>query len=475
MSMPTSRATPHAALWDALLDYHHSPGRYPAALREPRVLFDNTLPLLMLAADRQVELPGGQSPPEAVRQAARYFVRTAMLRSANDHYTLMGVKPETDTPTLREHYRLLIRLTHPDFSNKAEGWPADAAARVNRAHDVLTSSVKRAEYDAQQAQATPPVFAATPPVGPARERHTERARPRTSVYVSAMLALGALGALVLMWPAPEDTSLTVMPTANRSAAVASATATASDQASQAAVSEPAPDQDIEPVAVVASSSWPASTDAAMLSDVAPGKPLSRAALVVARSNPPQPEPTATKGAMGLSYALSLPAEGPAPGAPAPDQSAPVAPPSVKAPPPVPDSESLALTMDRTQALGDRKNIRSKSADIQQLQPLLTDLLHMLGTGQSDRLQVWAARNTQHDTSAARFASAYRQALAGAVVTGLGESHFDLRRSNDQPVVHGNVQIRLLVDNQQTQIRNFRLRAQFVMHEEGPRLARLDAE
>lgn len=179
--------------------------------------------------------------------------------------------------------------------------------------------------------------------------------------------------------------------------------------------------------------------------------------------------------MGLSYALSLPSEGPAPGALAPDQSAPVAPLSVKAPTPLPDSESLALTMDRTQALGDRKNIPGKSADIQQLQPLLTDLLHMLGTGQSDRVQVWVARNTQHDTSAARFASAYRQALAGAVVTGLGESHFDLRRANDQPVVHGNVQIRLLVDNQQTQIRNFRLRALFVMHEEGPRLARLDAE
>ena len=113
--------------------------------------------------------------------------------------------------------------------------------------------------------------------------------------------------------------------------------------------------------------------------------------------------------------------------------------------------------------------------MQQLQPVLTDLLHMLVTGQSDRVQVWVARNTQHDNSAALFASAYRQALAGAVVTGLGESHFDLRRANDQPVVHGNVQIRLLVDNQQTQLRNFRLRAQFVMREDGPRLARLDAE
>ena len=443
------------------------------ALREPRVLFDNTLTLLMLASDRQMGLPGGQSPPEVVRQAARYFVRTAMLRPANDHYTLMGTRPETDTPTLREHYRLLIRLTHPDFLKNEEGWPADAAARVNRAHDVLTSPGKRAEYDTQQALVTPPVCAATPKLAPKRERHIEHTRPRAGIYVSAAVAVSTLGALVLMWPEPEDTSLTVMPATSRGVALATAPTPA--PALQAEVPELASTQDIEPTVVVASSASLASKPVAVQASVVSEKPVFRAALAVARPSPPRAEPITTKGPWGLSYALSLPSEGSAPGPVPPEQVTSVAPKLAKTPPPTPDTESLALTMDRTQTLGDRQNTRSKSDDMQQLQPVLTDLLHMLGTGQSERVQVWVARNTQHDTSAALFASAYRQALAGAVVTGLGESHFDLRRANDQPVVHGNVQIRLLVDNQQTQLRNFRLRAQFVMREDGPRLARLDAE
>jgi hypothetical protein len=473
MNIRTSRATPHAALWDALLDYHHSPGRHSVALREPCILFDNTLTVLMLAADRQMGLPGGQSPPEAVRQAARYFVRTAMLRPANDHYTLMGIKPETDTPTLREHFRLLIRLTHPDFLNEEEGWPADAAARVNRAHDVLTSPVMRAKYDAQQAPVTPPIRAATLMMTPKRERYIERSRPRTGVYVSAALALSSLGTLLLMWPATEDTSLTVMPTTNRN--VALATAPVLDQALQAAVLMPARTQGIEPTVEVASSASPASKPMAVPTSVVSRKPVSRTALVNAPSHPLQTGPTKSTGEGGLSYAFSLPSEGSVTGSFLPDQSAPAAPQPAKTPPPIADTETLGLTMDRTQELGDRQHTRNKSDDMQKLQPVLTDLLHILGTGQSERVQVWAARNTGHDTSAALFASAYRQALAGAVVTGLGESHFELSLTNEQPVARGNVQIRLLVDNQQTQLRNFRLRAQFVMREDGLRLARLDAE
>lgn len=464
MNGRTSRGTPHAAIWDALLDYQQSPGRHSVAMREPRVLFDNTLTLLMLAADRHMELPGGQSPPQAVRQAARYFVRTAMLRPANDHYTLMGVKPETDIPTLREHYRLLMRLTHPDFLNKDDAWPVDAAARVNRAHDALSSSDKRAAYDAQQAKAMPPISVATPKTAPVRDRHVERVRPRTGTYLSAALAMCALGALVLLWPTPEDTSLTVMPTVNRS--VALATSPTFEGAPQ--VSNVETTRGID----VASSKPPALTPLPMSSGVASRNPVTKAVLVHAPPHPPQAEPTTTKGAWGLSYVLSLPSKGSTPASALSDQSARVAPSPA---PPLPDTETLTLTMDRTPSLGERKNTHGDSKDMQQLQPVLTDLLHMLGTGQSDRVQVWVARNAQHDTSAASFASAYRQVLAGAVVTGLGESQFDLRRANGQPVVHGNVQIRLVGDNQQTQLKNFRLRAHFVMLEDGPRLARLDAE
>ena len=76
-----------------------------------------------------------------------------MLRPGVDFYTLLGVRPDFDAEVLREHYRLMIRMTHPDFVASGESWPADAAARINQAHDVLASAVGREGYVAALAKA----------------------------------------------------------------------------------------------------------------------------------------------------------------------------------------------------------------------------------------------------------------------------------------------------------------------------------
>lgn len=135
----------------ALLDFERMPGRYRLALREPSLLFEQTHAVMLLAAGRPVKgmAPLGEgSEAEAVQKAARYFVRMVLLRAGADHYTLLGLKPSFEPETLRDHYRLMIRLTHPDFSTPGEEWPADAASRINLANDVLGSSVKRGVYDA---------------------------------------------------------------------------------------------------------------------------------------------------------------------------------------------------------------------------------------------------------------------------------------------------------------------------------------
>lgn len=134
----------------ALLDFERTPGRYPVALREPRPLFEQIGNVMLLAAGRPV--PGLPAPPRSsepdLRRAARYFVRTVMLRPGVDFFTLLGLTPDFEPPQLREHYRLMIRLTHPDFSATGERWPADAAVRVNQAKDLLSSPQKQAEYAA---------------------------------------------------------------------------------------------------------------------------------------------------------------------------------------------------------------------------------------------------------------------------------------------------------------------------------------
>jgi DnaJ domain len=137
------------SLLPRLLDFERSPGLYRVVLREPRPLFEHIGGVMLLATGRPVAgLPEATANAHELRRAARFFVRTVMLRPGSDPFTLLGLPPDFEPAQLREHYRLMIRLTHPDFCATAEGWPADAATRVNLAHDLLSSPQKRAAYAA---------------------------------------------------------------------------------------------------------------------------------------------------------------------------------------------------------------------------------------------------------------------------------------------------------------------------------------
>lgn len=161
-----------------LLDFERAPGRYPVARREPALLFDRVGTVLRLATDRAVDgLPPGETvPAPRARQAARFFVRTVMLRPGADHYTLLGLTQDSAPELQRDHYRMMIRLAHPDFASADEAWPADAASRINFANDVLSSSVRRERYNATLAPAPAapaPVKALPAPQGTPRERGGE--------------------------------------------------------------------------------------------------------------------------------------------------------------------------------------------------------------------------------------------------------------------------------------------------------------
>jgi hypothetical protein len=134
-------------LQPALLDFACAPGRYPVALREPGPLFAHIHSVILLASERPVVgLQGTPATEQALRRAARYFVRTVMLRPGADAFTLLGLRPGFEPAQLREHHRLMIRLTHPDFSAKGERWPADAAARVNLARARLSSPQQPSDH-----------------------------------------------------------------------------------------------------------------------------------------------------------------------------------------------------------------------------------------------------------------------------------------------------------------------------------------
>ncbi len=143
-----SAGSSSAVLRAALLDYSHAPGKYQVGSRQPQLLFSSLRDVLQIAVGREGEGVDGSQEAISLRDAARFFVRSALLFPGADHYALLGVERTAGSADLKDRYRLLMRLLHPDFSGPGAGsWPADSAVRVNRAYDTLSSAVERRLYD----------------------------------------------------------------------------------------------------------------------------------------------------------------------------------------------------------------------------------------------------------------------------------------------------------------------------------------
>lgn len=141
MSSPHEPSLPQ--LRAALLDFQQHPGKYSIARREPALLFASTRILLQIAAGRS----GGEHD-EALRGPACSFVRLALIYPGANHYALLGLGTSADAATIKEHYRLMMRLMHPDFAAASgPAWPTDAATRLNLAYETLASPERRARYD----------------------------------------------------------------------------------------------------------------------------------------------------------------------------------------------------------------------------------------------------------------------------------------------------------------------------------------
>jgi curved DNA-binding protein CbpA len=192
----------HSALEAALLDYQRSPGRYRLAARQPRVLFAAIKEVLQIASGRSIDGSETARPDAALQQAAGFFIRSACLHPGADHYALLGLEQQADAAAVKDHYRLMMRLLHPDFARSWPGapWPEDAAARVNLAYEVLSSELQRRAYDDRVRRRAPQRPARTESQ-PAALRTTpaelQRPNPRGRLKQLAIL-FGAVGTLVLL-------------------------------------------------------------------------------------------------------------------------------------------------------------------------------------------------------------------------------------------------------------------------------------
>jgi type IV secretory pathway TrbD component len=88
---------------------------------------------------------------EELVRAASAFVRQVCLWERATPYQLLCLPQDADAAAIKENYRLMMALMHPDRLETAGAWPANAAQRVNEAYSLLTDFARRREFDEGQA------------------------------------------------------------------------------------------------------------------------------------------------------------------------------------------------------------------------------------------------------------------------------------------------------------------------------------
>lgn len=363
MQPPSERAaagrTPLAA---ALLDYRHHPGRYSIARREPAILFASIREVLQLAAGKSAHDEHG-----ALQAAAAFFVRSALIHPGADHYTLLGVGRASDEATIKAHYRLMMRLVHPDFSAATgAAWPSDAATRLNRAYEVLGTPDKRARYDEElfgPAAAPRPAPVTRPHAVPPRTPAGTEPRVLVKWLAGGFGALGALGVVGLLVAGGGDRESLIRGTPTFRTAVLP-------------LLVDTPSVDPLPVATDEAATPPARIDGpqpapAPAPTAAPLAPL--APRIAAASIPPAAVP-----------AEPVPAQPAPPAAPAAASPLAVAPPAIASALPAPVAAAVKPNPGVTLA---------------QAQPLLAALIQQLESGRGDRVLSLLERDARNAPAA----------------------------------------------------------------------------
>jgi curved DNA-binding protein CbpA len=68
----------------------------------------------------------------------------------HDYYAVLGVKPEAPLSEIKQAYRQLVRLHHPDLTGSTDD---QTVKLINEAYAVLSDASRRTIYDIQRLEA----------------------------------------------------------------------------------------------------------------------------------------------------------------------------------------------------------------------------------------------------------------------------------------------------------------------------------
>lgn len=84
-----------------------------------------------------------------IKKAGLFFLKRYLSSDSRNHYQILGVVQDVEDRQLKNQYRRLIALFHPDKNPGEES----QALRINQAYNALKKSTSRAEYDKQLVRA----------------------------------------------------------------------------------------------------------------------------------------------------------------------------------------------------------------------------------------------------------------------------------------------------------------------------------
>lgn len=447
-----------AALRAALFDYTHSPGKYQVGMRQPQLLFASLREVLLMAVGRDGDAVSDVEETASLRDAARFFIRTALLYPGGDHYALLGLDRKADAVDLKDRYRLLMRLLHPDFAGPGAGaWPADAAVRVNRAYDTLSSPVQRREYDERLTAA--PSAAAAPGVQPKRPRSLPQSLSQDSrqswfkgLAIACAVASVALVVVSIFATGTSETGHLVQRARVSPAVVQVATQ--------------------EPVRSVPALSEP---QVVIPPTAAPAPPLKRADSAlesapqsVARALPsPVPQPAATPAPI-LEQIISVARGTPVTTTlqPPPAESRPnvaIAALPVVVPPP---SQALpvAVSAPAVQAPPAPRPAPKPGPTLTEAQPLLSQLLQVLESGQGERILNLLDADARSKPSAVALSRQYDNVVDGARPVRVSHVEFKAEPGDGRLLVVGHFRVMAGEQTIGSLGKKMMLRAEFVSRE-----------
>ncbi|MEJ6021324.1 J domain-containing protein [Ramlibacter sp. PS4R-6] len=430
MASPREESSLHAAL----LEFHRHPGRHSPALREPPALFAAIPAVLQVAAGRA----GGEHNVQ-LREAACAFVRAALVFPGASHYAILGLQSGCTTDQVKEHYRLLMRLMHPDFA-AAGSWPADAAARLNLAYEVLTMPAHRIRYDRELAAKPVPVRVPAPeralPRAPiSRRRMPMEARKLLMLLAGGFGAVGSLGVAALWLSGSERDGLIQRPIVSLLSAPR-----ARDAAPQPAPT-PQPATTLRERPAVA-----ATVVAATLEGSEPARGLTQ----------PSSAPVIEPAVVATLVAAPAPATPPppSPAAPAPAPVAVLAPAAPVPVAPAPAAKTPGITLAEAQ-------------------PLLAAVLQQLETGRGDRLVALAEREARV-APGAQALSRQVDGLSQGRTLRVSQAHFRVEPAEDRLVVIGNLQVTSTDEAEGSRPKPLVLRVEFAARRGGAAIAGLSS-